>query len=105
MREVNELKQKSDELEKKLEDATALATSSARQEEKTESTKPEPEMTPEAASALLNCISNAISLQRRLEHFVDLARDVPTAKESAYAVPHTVSIVATPSASPTSSLS
>jgi len=82
-----------DDLKQKLDDATTLATSSAQQEEKTETTKSEPEMTPEAASALLNCISNAISLQRRLENFVIVSRGVPAAQESAYAVPQAVADV------------
>ena len=44
-------------------------------------------MSPEAASALLNVVSNAISLERRLQHFVLMARAVPTVKEQPYKQP------------------
>jgi len=90
------------ELESQVEDAeraAAAVTSSPVSEEKTETTV----MGPEAASALLNVVSNALSLGRRLEHFVELARAVPTGKESAY--PSQTITVVSASPSPTSSLS
>jgi len=90
------------ELELQVDDAqraaAAVTSSPVSEDEKTETTV----MSPEAASALLNAVSNAVSLGRRLEHFVSLARDVPVEKESAYK-PNTIVIPGSPS--PTSSLS